>query len=739
MFKRLIIYILFMLSGASAIQAQTFVLKGKIGVEGEAASYARVSVDKLKKGSLADENGVFVIPGLEAGTYIIKVVSVGFLPMEQEVILGGQDTTFVDFQLDNQIITTEDVVITGTMKETYIKDSPIKVEVVNQQFFQLNPTNNVIEVMETVNGVQEQIACGVCGTNSIQINGMEGPYTLVMIDGMPIVSALSSVYGFNGIPVSLVERIEIVKGPASSLYGTEAVGGVINIITEKPEHAPTFSMNAFYTSHREANLDLAARVNAGKKAVGLFSGNLYRNQFRLDANGDGFTDMTSNERLSLFNKWTFRRKSELPANVAFRYYRENRFGGLLEWNKDTDIGSDEVYGEYIETRRGEAIGSYGLKGGGNGELRLDYSLNFHTQDSYYGDTRYQGDQAIAFANLVWDKKVRRHDLLMGGTFRWQYYDDNTVATVEADRRTIPGIFAQDEWKLSDKGSLLMGMRWDYHQDHGSVFTPRLAFKYKPSGWSTFRLNAGQGFRLVNLFTEDHAALTGSRTVVIEEELAPEQSYNVNLNFNHVYLIGSKSTGTLDIDAFYTYFDNKIIPNYELDQNLIVYENLENYAIVRGMALSFDHRFVFPLNLKVGLTYQDVYEVEVDDQGNQEKIWQVFAPRWSGTFVATYEWKAKGLSFNWTGRLTGPMALPTYEAPFERPEVSPWFTHQNMQITKAFDKGWDIYGGIKNIWNYTQPSPLVNPENPFSDTFDTAYAFGPIQPRRVFLGFRYAFE
>lgn len=737
MSKQLIVFIIVSFCVISSSWGQ-HILKGKIEADGEAAPYAKASIAILKKGSVADEEGVFIIENLKAGSYKVKVASVGFLPVEQEVTMGGEDTTFVTFQLDNQIFTTDDVVITGTMKETYIKDSPIKVEVINQQFFKLNPTNNIIEAMEMVNGVQEQINCGVCGTNDIHINGMEGPYTLVMIDGMPIVSALSSVYGFNGIPVSLVERIEIVKGPASSLYGTEAVGGVINIITRKPEDAPRFSMNAFYTSHQEANVDLAARIKASDNVLSLISGNIYRNEFRLDANGDGFTDMPTNERLSLFNRWTFLRKSGQPANLAFRYYRENRFGGVMDWDKTTDIGSDEVYGEYIETRRGEAIGRYGIAAG-DGQLRLDYSFNVHRQDSYYGNTRYQADQAIAFTNFIWDKKIKRHDLLLGASLRWQYYDDNTVATTDADRRTIPGIFAQDEWKFSDKGSLLMGMRWDYHKDHGSVVTPRLAFRYKPSGWTTFRINAGQGFRLVNLFTEDHAALTGARQVVIQEELAPEQSYNVNLNFNHVYLLGLKSTGTLDVDAFYTYFSNKIIPNYEVDPDLIVYENLENHAIVRGMAFSFDHRFVFPLTLKLGLTFQDVYEVEIDDEGNQEKIWQVFASRWSGVFVTTYEWKAKKLSFNWTGKLNGPMALPTYEAPFNRAEVSPWFTHQNVQITKKFDKGWDIYGGVKNIWNYTQPSPLINPGDPFSDSFDTAYAYGPLQPRRVFLGFRCAFE
>ena len=120
------------------------------------------------------------------------------------------------------------------MKETFLSASPVKVDVVTQKFLKKIATANVMEVIENVNGVQKQINCGVCGTNDIHINGMEGPYTLVLINGMPVMSSLSTVYGLNGIPTSLIKQIEIIKGPSSTLYGTEAVAGVINILTKDP-------------------------------------------------------------------------------------------------------------------------------------------------------------------------------------------------------------------------------------------------------------------------------------------------------------------------------------------------------------------------------------------------------------------------------------------------------------------------------------------------------------------------
>ena len=131
------------------------------------------------------------------------------------------------------------------MKESFLSVSPVKVDVVTQKFLKKVATANVMEVIENVNGLQKQINCGVCGTNDIHINGMEGPYTLVLINGMPIMSSLSTVYGLNGIPTSLIKQIEIIKGPSSTLYGTEAVAGVINILTKDPMDISNIELESF--------------------------------------------------------------------------------------------------------------------------------------------------------------------------------------------------------------------------------------------------------------------------------------------------------------------------------------------------------------------------------------------------------------------------------------------------------------------------------------------------------------
>lgn len=194
----------------------------------------------------------------------------------------------------------EEIVISGTLKPVSRLETPVPVEVYTSAFLKKNPTSNIFEALQNVNGVRPQLNCNICNTGDIHINGLEGPYTMVTIDGMPIVSALSTVYGLSGIPNSMIDRIEIIKGPASSLYGSEAVGGLINIITKKTKNAPLFSADVFSTSWLENNIDLGFKANVGQNAKSLLGLNYYNYNNPIDNNNDNFTDVTLQERISIF-------------------------------------------------------------------------------------------------------------------------------------------------------------------------------------------------------------------------------------------------------------------------------------------------------------------------------------------------------------------------------------------------------------------------------------------------------
>jgi len=697
-------------------------------------------------GGFSDESGAFSLAAASLPD-TLEVRAPGYLP--EKIVLQPADTArslTIRLRADKAML--EEVVVTGTMKEISRMDSPIPVEVVTPKLFQKNPAPNLFESIGMLNGVKPQLNCNVCNTGDIHINGMEGPYTMVLIDGMPIVSALSSVYGLSGIPNSLVERIEVVKGPAASLYGSEAMGGIINVITRNPLTAPRLSVDIFGTSWQEYSADLGLRFRAGKLSS-LLGFNYFNYSQPADHNRDGFTDVTLQHRISVFNKWSLPSRHAGDAGIAFRYVYEDRWGGQMNWNRDFR-GSDSIYGESIYTSRFEMIGKYHLPL--KEKITAQFSYNYHKQNSYYGTTPYMADQQVAFVQLYWNRVLlRNHDLLAGAALRYTYYDDNTPATTSPDGSSnapaatpLPGLFVQDEWRFHKKHMILAGYRFDYDQHHGGIHSPRFAYKWSPDANNTLRASFGTGFRVVNLFTEDHAALTGSRQVVIAEELQPERSYNANLNYV-VKTATQFGFVNLDLTAFYAHFTNRIVADYDTDPNQIIYDNLDGYALSRGTSVNTELGFTFPLRITAGVTYMDVFQHE-SVNGLEIRQRQMFAPEWSGNFIASYAF-GRGWSTDVTANWYGPMRLPVLPHDF-RPEYSPFYTILNLQLTKKIHKDLELYGGVKNLLNFVPANPIMRPQDPFDKqindpvnnphgyTFDPSYNYAPLQGIRGFIGLRW---
>ena len=734
--------------------AQNVSLSGKITNKGNLVEDASIEWSGFQIQS--DSIGNYQIDSVQTGKFKIQISAAGFQTLTKTItILNGINTQ--NFELIKEENQLNEVVVSGTLKAVRRLESPVPVEVYSPIFFKKNPTANIYDALQNVNGVRPQLNCGVCNTGDIHINGLEGPYTLILIDGMPIVSSLATVYGLSGIPNSLVERIEIVKGPASSLYGSEAVGGLINIITKNPINAPLFSADYFTTSYAENNLDLSMKFNVGKKASSLLGINYFNYDQIIDKDKDNFTDVTLQDRISVFNKWTFDRKDNRIFSIAARGTYEDRWGGDVRWQPKYR-GGDEIYGESVYTKRGEFIGVYQLPT--TEKILLAFSGNVHYQDSRYGTTSYIANQKIGFAQLTWDKKYKNHDLLTGIAARYTYYDDNTTATTlsganHPDKIWLPGIFLQDEITFSEKHKLLAGIRYDYNSIHGNILTPRLAYKWKINDDNIIRLNTGTGFRVVNLFTEDHAALTGSREVVIKSDLNPEQSVNANLNYSKKIHFPNGIFIGIETTAFYTRFSNKIISDYESDPNKIIYDNIDGYAISQGISTNVEVNFPNGIKMITGATLLDNKNVE---NGKSEQPF--LTERFTATWSISYKIRPIDLSLDYTGNVYSPMKLPLLNDLDPRSPNSPWYSIQNIQLNYTGMKNLEFYGGIKNLLNFTpkRNNPflisrtndpfdkqveygsngqvLATPQNPYALTFDTTYIYAQNQTIRAFFGLRY---
>jgi outer membrane receptor for ferrienterochelin and colicins len=740
---------------------QLVTITGNVHSKNEPIEFANIFIEEIKSGTVSDESGFFEITRIRPGNYTLRVTYIGFKTSEIELTVKYGEDISLEIEIIPLDIQGNQIVVTGTMKEISRSKSPVPVEVFSPKYFKMNPSPTLYDAMQNINGVRPQLNCSVCNTGDIHINGLEGPYTMVLIDGMPIVSGLSTVYGLSGIPNSMIERVEIVKGPASSLYGSEAVGGLINVITKKPSSTPSLLIDGMSSNWLDLNLDVGGKYKVGKSADVLTGLNMFNYTNPIDNNNDGFTDMTIQERYSIFQKWAIQREEGRLFTIAARYLFEDRWGGELDWD-ETFKGSTNIYGENIVTNRWELIGSYQLPT--TEKLLLSVSYNNHYQDSYYGDTYYEADQRIGFAQLTWDTEFGSNSILAGTALRYTYYDDNTPATASTEKDRVnkedevwlPGIFVQNDVTLSESHQFLIGMRYDNNSRHGNIWTPRFGYKWSPNEKNIIRFNAGTGFRVVNLFTEDHAALTGAREIIIDDELSPERSINANLNFIHRIYADNGRFIRIDASAWYTYFDNQIIPDYETNSNQIIYDNLSGFGVSQGFSINSNFEFTDGIFLMIGASYIDVFS-KVNDIRKRP----VLSEEWTGTWALDIPIKNTGVTFDYTGNLYGPMRLPVLNDMDPRTSKSPWWSLQNIQVTwYKPNSDYQIYFGVKNLLNFTPPSnSIARPFDPFDRdvsfndngeaipttgnpnalTFDPSYVYAPNQGIRGFIGIRYTIQ
>ncbi len=729
------------------------VIRGKVESDGKALAFVSVRVIGANNGTVTDLDGNFSIKLKGDSIVKLEFALLGYRKELRRVKLTQVNNSRLLINLFPAEHNTSEVVISGTMKEISYANSPIAIEIITPKFFAKNKTATVFDALQLVNGVRPQINCNVCNTGDIHINGMEGPYTMIVIDGMPIVSSLSTVYGLSGIPNSVIERIEIIRGPSSALYGSEAIGGLINIITKAPAENTALDIESSMSSHLESNTDVIINSAISKNASMLLSLNYFRYQALRDVNNDGFTDITLQNRVSLFNKWVIGiRKNKQKMAFAIRYLSEDRWGGETRWNS-TFKGGDSIYAETIRTNRIELIGNYPLLK--KEKLTLQYSWNLHDQKSYYGIKSFNAKQQVAFAQFLYDKRINvRNDFLAGLCFRYNFFDDNTFATTQTENNILKnkpnqsilsGLFIQNEYSITEHQQLVAAARVDVHSVHGLILTPRLNYKLQiPQSNDVIRVGIGNGYRVVNIFTEDHAALTGAREVVISEQLNPEQSWNISINhskfFNHQH-----GFITTDLGLFYTFFTNRILANYDADPNEIRYQNLDGYAISRGMNLNVNWNFKIPLKLTTGVSFLDVYSKNKNAQGDLIRIEQYYSSPISGNFLFNYQFKKSGITIDYTGNFYSPMALPVLPNDY-RDSHSPWYSIQNIQVNKIISKQWEVYVSMKNVLNFIPKDPIMRAFDPFDKhisennpngyTFDPNYMYAPIQGRRMVLGITY---
>jgi outer membrane receptor for ferrienterochelin and colicins len=334
--------------------------------------------------------------------------------------------------------------------------------------------------------------------------------------------------------------------------------------------------------------------------------------------------------------------------------------------------------------------------------------------------------------------------------RYNSYNDNTVATLKADNWWLPGFFLQDNFKFSDNQQLLFGWRTDFHSKHGFINSPRINYQLNITDKSSLRIGYGDGFRVVNVFTEDHAALTGAREIIFLEELEPEKSKNLNINLSNSWNTDNLQI-TLESSVFESRFSNKIIPDFLTNDNQIIYSNLSGYAIARGISSEiFLKMYKIPLKFSVNATILDVSNFKENSTGEMVKNQQLLAEKYSIKWSVNYWFEKLGLDMVYSATNYGPIRLPILENDF-RPEYSLPYTIHNLKVSKNYNNGWTNFISLRNFTNFTPPKysilrandpfdqnindPIDNPEG---YTFDASYMYASFQGFNLVFGVSFVF-
>ena len=679
----------------------------------------------------------------------------------------------------------EDVVVSGNRFETSKKESIIPISLLNREVLQAQQSIGLAEGLAFQSGLRVENNCQNCGFTQLRMNGLDGVYSQILINNRPLFSALTQVYGLELIPASAIERVEIIKGGGSALYGGNAIGGTLNIITRMPtENATEIST---YTGlvggqswEQYYNFNNSLISNDKKKGLLLYGG--LRDREALDIDGDGFTELAQlkNKHLGMQAFWELNRQNLLRVDaMALQEYR--RGGDRLNIAPNLVDIAEQLEHDLIQFGLQHDFTSKNKKIKINNYLSGMYTL----RDSYYGglgggrtaeDTAaaadafgYTTDLSLIGGSAVNFRVKNRAMLTVGAEFLINRLDDEISGYNKKTMQSVNTLsgYAQYEYNMNDKWSLLGGLRLDYVQIKGEysidtefreqdlalpVLSPRATLKYKLSSDQSLRLSYARGFRAPQIFNEDlHVDMAAGepRFSILAENVQVEMSDAFTATWDYDFKIMGKNSQLL-IEGFYTELYNPFV-NVTTDIELLngsILEEVRNggAAYVSGVNLEISQNISPALQWQAGFTFQvarfreeqEIYEDEENPENSLFISNFVRTPNDYGYLKIKYLASPKNI-IELTAQYTGSMDIARVIN--EEDELIELVNTQSFmdvhlrytrQIWQKQKSKLEIYGGIINIFNSFQREFDQGPER------DAAFLFGPLRPRTFYAGLNLKF-
>lgn len=725
---------------------------------GEHLPFISVALKGTTIGTTTDATGHYFMKNLKEGTFTVVVSSVGYKTVQKEVALKKGQTIELNFEIEEDLIAIEGVVVSANRNETTRRMAPTLVNVMSMQTFENTNSTCLAQGLNFQPGVRVENNCQNCGYQQVRINGLDGPYTQILIDSRPIFSALSGVYGLEQIPANMIDRVEVMRGGGSALFGSSAIAGTINIITKEP------SRNSAQLSHTLTGIgglnvfENNTMVNASlvtddqKMGLALFGQNRERSGY--DHDGDGYTELPKLENQTVgFRSYI---KTSTYSKLTFEYHH------LEEFRRGGDMLDRPAHEANIAEQTEHSINTGGLKFdyfSPNEKHRLGvYASAQHIKrDSYYG-----GGQDLnaygATTDLTWVAGTQygfhfdrclfmpadltagleyNQDNLEDNMWGYKRYTDQEVRIVSA--------FAQNEWK-NKQWSFLIGGRLDKHNllDH-PVFSPRVNLRYNPTENINLRASYSFGFRAPQAFDEDlHIANVGGNVSMIKlaDDLKEEKSQSLSLSADMYHSWGDWQ-GNLLVEGFYTDLSDVFaLTDLGVENGVLIIERgNEKGATVYGLTVEGKLAWRNIWQLQAGVTLQKAEYKEArlwSDAGDVAPEKRMFrTPDAYGYFTMTYN-PIPPLTVALSGTYTGSMLVEHHKGYISENRTEKTRKFMDVGLKVGYD--FKLYKSI----NLQVNAGVQNLFNAYQDDFDqgadrdSGYIYGPGMPRSYFAGIKLSY-
>lgn len=694
---------------------------------------ANIYWEGTQQGTTSDADGYFELKGKENA----KSLVVSYIGYTTAVVPVEDTSKSLRIVLVGEVALQEVVISERKMGTIASRTSVLQTQKITYDEICRAACCNLAESFETNPSVDVSYSDAATGARQIKLLGLAGTYVQMLTENYPNFRGAASLYGLDYVPGAWMESIQVSKGTSSVKNGYEALAGQINVEFKKPPTADIFSVNLFGSDagRYEGNADASWHIN-DKVSTGLLV-HYSNDKMQHDGNDDGFLDTPLKEQVNLMNRW-YHKLDHYVAQYGVRYLHENRTGG--QSTKHHDFA--DPYRVRLQTNRAELFTkqAYIIDKEKVESVALILSGSYHEQKSMYDRTPYNVYQNNVYASLLYEKEFSpAHSLSTGLSMNYDGFDENLtlggVRTPYNRTEVVPGAYAQYTYNLNDKLILLAGLRADYSSLYDFFVTPRLHIKYNPFDWFHVRASAGKGFRTANVLAENNYLLSSSRKMNIAADLDQEEAWNTGVNLSFYILLFGKELA-LNGEWYYTDFRKQVVVDMDSDPHAVSFYNLDGRSYSNSFQVEATYPFFRGFTLTAAYRYTDAKTDYRNAEGVTRRLKKPLVSDYKGLLTASYQTPLKKWQFDLTGQFNGGGRMPTPDAvnPLWEPDFKA-YTVVNAQITKYFRR-WSIYVGAENLFDYKQPHPIIDAENPRGDNFDGSMVWGPVHGRKIYAGLRF---